>query len=331
MTNSDIRKNLSDLYTLRPYRVYGEMILSALLGWTFFALSLTTEHWYLLLPAAICLYRGLSFIHEISHLYTKLPFLEKIYNILLGYPNRVPAYTLKTHRYHHGINTFGSTNDPEYEKWTSRPKIFLARPAVLIFFYPLILTIRFGIIPLFYIFMTKSMRLTLYQKISSFVMNLNYIRPYEKNDYKDFLKQDISCALYFVLFCSLALSQGVFTQIFASWYVMTVFIFLLNTYRALVAHRYQNHLQPHSETYLAQLKDSVTIEGGFITELWAPIGLQYHSTHHMLPSLPYYSLAKAHKRLKKILPKEHIYHQTIEENFFIAFKKLILSCESRAE
>ena len=39
----------------------------------------------------------------------------------------------------------------------------------------------------------------------------------------------------------------------------------------------------------------------FITALWAPVGLRYHATHHLFPSLPYHNLGKAHRRLHRDL------------------------------
>jgi len=36
---------------------------------------------------------------------------------------------------------------------------------------------------------------------------------------------------------------------------------------------------------------------GLVAALWAPVGLRYHALHHLLPSLPYHSLAEAHRRL----------------------------------
>lgn len=94
-----------------------------------------------------------------------------------------------------------------------------------------------------------------------------------------------------------------------------------------MAHRYQIHRSPPGITPRdMQVDDSVTIEGSFLTEIWAPIGLRYHSTHHMFPSIPYYNLGKAHRRLKAAVCADHPYSKTIEPNFFSAFSKLAASC-----
>jgi fatty acid desaturase len=72
-------------------------------------------------------------------------------------------------------------------------------------------------------------------------------------------------------------------------------------------------------TYGAQLLDTNTIPGlPLIAELWAPLGMRYHALHHLVPSLPYHEMAKAHKRLMKELPPDSPYRQTIYPNLFAA-------------
>jgi fatty acid desaturase len=38
--------------------------------------------------------------------------------------------------------------------------------------------------------------------------------------------------------------------------------------------------------------------------LWAPLGLRYHATHHLFPTMPYHSLGAAYRRLARELPDE---------------------------
>jgi fatty acid desaturase len=51
-------------------------------------------------------------------------------------------------------------------------------------------------------------------------------------------------------------------------------------------------------------------DGGLVTELLCPVGLRFHSLHHMLPSLPYHSLPEAHRILMRELPPDSTYRQT---------------------
>ncbi len=328
---AELKTIVQDLHGIYGKRVYTELVLIAIIAWgAYFSLFLELPLTFkiaLFFISAIFFYRGLSFIHEVSHFDRILPRFRLTYNTLFGVPYRVPAYCLTTHNFHHGIKTFGSIADPEYEKWTERKKIFLLRPFILSFLYPMVLTIRFGITPLLYPLMSESAQKSIYQKISSFVMNLKYLRPFSKDDFSQMKAQDIACAIYFVSFCIVTTYLGVFKLAFGIWYAQIVFISLMNTYRALVAHRYQIHnADAQTSARDLQVNDSVTIEGSFLTEIWAPIGLRYHSTHHMFPMIPYYNLSRAHKRIKAAITPDHPYSKTIEPNFIAAFSKLVVSC-----
>jgi fatty acid desaturase len=66
--------------------------------------------------------------------------------------------------------------------------------------------------------------------------------------------------------------------------------------RTLAAHLWTN--EGEAMTVTAQYLDSVNVPPpGSLPALWAPVGLRYHATHHLLPSLPYHALAEAHRRL----------------------------------
>ena len=328
---AELKTIVQDLHGINGKRVYSELFIIAIVAWgTYFSLFLDISLGFkiaLFFISAISFYRGLSFIHEVSHFDRILPKFRLTYNTLFGIPYRVPAYSLTTHNYHHGIKTFGTENDPEYEKWTERKKVFLLRPFFLSFLYPMVLTVRFALIPLLYPVMSESLQKKIHQKISSFVMNLIYLRPYSKDDFDQMKSQDIACALYFLVFAAVSTYLGVFKMAYGIWYAQITFISLMNTYRALVAHRYQIHrASPNASARDMQVDDSVTIEGSIFTEIWAPIGLRYHSTHHMFPSIPYYNLGKAHRRIKAAISPDHPYSKTIEPNFFTAFYKLAASC-----
>lgn len=325
----NLAKLTKDLNKLNKSRFILELLICAFIGWGSQFLFLFTSNdsikVFLFFISTFSIYRGLSFIHEVGHFCDRIKFFNLLYNLLFGIPCRVPAYSMKTHRYHHGVKTFGTINDPEYENWTARSKIYLVRPFVLSFFYPLILAIRFGIVPIFFIFFSKETVLKIYTLYSSFVMNLKFERPFHQGDFKEMKRTDFFCSLYFFSFSFLLLKLDLFVEYYFLFYIQIVFISIMNTYRALVAHRYKAHLTD-DKALMAQTIDSVTIEGGVFTELWAPISLRYHSTHHLLPNIPYYNLKKAHLRLLKELPSDHFYFKTIEKSFLSAFIKLFKSC-----
>ena len=75
--------------------------------------------------------------------------------------------------------------------------------------------------------------------------------------------------------------------------------------------------------YAEQYLDSVNIPGnGLITPLWAPVGLRYHATHHLFPSLPYHALGKAHRRLAGNLSDSALYLQTSRNSLWDALRRL---------
>ena len=326
MNIAEINRELSDLYKIKVTRIFFELILYSLLAWTFFISSLFYPNIGLIFLSGIFFYKGLSFLHEVSHLEKIYPQLKTIYNILLGIPNRIPAYTMRTHKYHHGVKTFGKITDPEYENWTKKSKLSLMRPLVLSPFYPLVLILRFGLWPFVLLILPERFSLKTFESFSSFVMNLKFRRPFGLTDYKEFKSHDLYCALFFIVSSLILYMNSLLSVYLINWSLMVIGIYIVNTSRALVAHRYMVDQNPNPNKQIEQLIDSVTIEGRFITPLWAPIGLQFHSTHHLLPRLPYYSLRAAHKRLLNILPKDHEYFKTIEPGFFSAYKKLVISC-----
>src|SRR6202012_2870775 len=85
----------------------------------------------------------------------------------------------------------------------------------------------------------------------------------------------------------------------------------------LAAHGYRNTGAPI--TFVEQIEDSNTVPGHpLLTELLFPVGLRYHSLHHLLPSLPYHALGVAHRRLMEQLPADSPYRGTIRGSFMDA-------------
>ena len=66
--------------------------------------------------AVLALYRGLCFMHEISHLNPRtLPGFERAWNGLIGFPLLLPSFVYSgVHQSHHKLSTYGTLQDPEY-------------------------------------------------------------------------------------------------------------------------------------------------------------------------------------------------------------------------
>ena len=115
-----------------------------------------------------------------------------------------------------------------------------------------------------------------------------------------------------IVYCALALLVGGVLQ--WEWllrvYAVATLALGLNWVRTLFAHRYLRRGEPGSR--LDQLADSITVTGTrFGTELLFPLGLRYHSLHHLFPTLPYHALGHAHRRLMRALPESSAYRATV--------------------
>jgi fatty acid desaturase len=105
-------------------------------------------------------------------------------------------------------------------------------------------------------------------------------------------------------------------------YCVFAIVTTFNYVRALVSHWYVNEWQ--QLTYIEQMLDSLTITGNpVVTELWAPLGMRYHALHHLLPSMPYHAMGKAHRRLMRELPPDSPYRQTVRPSFYAAFREFL--------
>ena len=83
----------------------------------------------------------------------------------------------------------------------------------------------------------------------------------------------------------------------------------MNALRTLAAHCYRysgDEVRDISE----QLFDSVNIPNSFLGVLWAPVGLRFHATHHLIPEMPYHNLGKTHQRLLEQFSKKNLYSKT---------------------
>src|SRR5436853_2314080 len=63
--------------------------------------------------------------------------------------------------------------------------------------------------------------------------------------------------------------------------------------------------------------DSVTMDNDSpLAILINPVGLRYHATHHLFPSMPYHNMRAAHKRLLEELPADSLYRRTVARSIW---------------
>ena len=110
-----------NLNVVRPAIYWTDLIATATVGWTAFSFAVGLKPYSsgmiaATLIAVFALYRGLCFVHEISHQTRRtLPGFEFAWNLLFGYPLLMPSTAYAgVHQSHHSLSTYGTNRDPEY-------------------------------------------------------------------------------------------------------------------------------------------------------------------------------------------------------------------------
>jgi fatty acid desaturase len=326
--NREIHNLTSEFADLRPALYWSDLVLSAVLCWSAFAyIVYDSAHspagrWLAGLVAVIFAFRGLAFMHEVAHSGRHLPGFTLGYNLLFGFPFKSPAHAYEPHAHHHSRSRFGTLQDPEYETWSHRSPWSILRPLLLIPFVPFAFFARYSVAPVILLFLPRSATLWVFRHYSTYAMNSAYVRePDDEGELGRSRRQDWGCVAYTLAMLAANLSGLLPWSAWKVGYWIVVGISAMNFYRALANHRYLSGFGPQS--YEEQVLDSVTITGGPWTEIWAPTGLRYHSTHHMLPALPYHSLGRAHRKLMRVLPADHPYRRTVEPSLYASLRSLV--------
>lgn len=272
--------------------------------------------WVSYLVAGIAFYRATVFSHEIAHFRDgTFKAFRLVWNIFCGVPLMFPEFLYEDHKAHHVNHSYGTAEDGEYLPFGRNPISMIVRYVLQVFLVPVAGVFRFMVLaPLSWCI--PSMRPWVLGRTTNAVsIALNYQLPIPKDPahLRLWKLQEVACFVY---------GAGVFTLIgfgVLPWTILVriYFLFLfssgLNYARTLGAHRYLS--QGGAATYLEQLLDSYTIPGNpVLTEIWAPLGMRYHALHHLVPSMPYHNMGKAHRRLIRDLPEDSPYRDTIRGN-----------------
>ncbi len=260
-----------------------------------------------------CYYRAVMFVHEIVHLpEKKFIAFRVVWNLLCGIPFQVPSFTYYTHLDHHRRQMFGTKHDGEYLTLSHLSPWWIAVFLSHSLWAPPLAVVRFGIIaPLTWIF--PPLRTFIHQRASSLVIDPAYIRPLPTKTALRYIRlQELACFLCLVAY---AVVPVVFLD---RWpipfavqaYLTGVVLVFLNAVRTLASHRWASN--GHAGTFIDQMLDSVTMDNDSLPAMLInPVGLRYHATHHLFPSMPYHNMRAAHKRLLERLPADSLYRQTV--------------------
>jgi fatty acid desaturase len=98
-------------------------------------------------------------------------------------------------------------------------------------------------------------------------------------------------------------------------YATSIVLVLMNCLRTLASHRFTS--EGRETTFVGQMLDSVTMDNDSpLAVLLNPVGLRYHATHHLFPSMPYHNVRAAHKRLLAQLPADSPYRWTVARSIW---------------
>jgi len=342
---AEARGIVGDLFAPRPWIYWADFLASIVTGYVAFGLTRWLHDirleplWLrLLLQAATfsvqcaCFYRAVMFNHEIAHLpERRFRAFRVAWNLFCGIPFLVPSFTYATHLEHHRRHLYGTRDDGEYLPLASlSPWYFVLYLSQCLWIAPLAV-VRFGLLtPLAWL--SPRLRRLIDQRASSLVMDARHLRPLPTAAERWQIRlQELGCLLY--LAGCLTVPPLVWNRplivLAIHAYVTSVVLVLFNSLRTLAAHRYTS--DGHEETFLEQLLDSITLDNDSLAAVIVnPVGLRYHSTHHLFPSLPYHNLRAAHRRLLEQLPADSPYRLTVERSLLKVIGDLWRHATARA-
>ncbi|MET0545017.1 MAG: fatty acid desaturase [Caulobacterales bacterium] len=303
----------SDLQRARPKVVWTDFALTTVATYAGLAIAVLADGALLRLAGAllsiVALYRGVSFIHEITHLRAShVPGFKFAWNAVFGVVFLTPSLFYEgVHNLHHIKTRYGTIRDPEYLPLSHRGFIDIFVFVAIAALAPLGGFLRFGILgPLS--FAIPAFRKTVIANFSSLTINPDFRREDLSFAKKPaWLAQEIAAWIWSWAMVAIVWSGGGGARAVLTGAVLMSVVAVVNQVRTLVAHAWTNEGEQMSVA--EQLRDTLNVPPPDWTSLiWAPVGLRYHALHHLLPGIPYHNLGEAHRRLLASLPADSDYH-----------------------
>lgn len=322
-------KLCADLAAPKPAIYWADLILTALTGYGAFAGAVlapsTPTAAAFFVVAALALYRGVSFIHEVNHLRPQdVPGFRNGYDALIGVPFLTPSLMYEgVHNQHHAKSRYGTKLDPEYLPLASGSFGQIALFLLVSLLAPVGLLLRFAVLaPLSA--PSAPLRRFVVERCSALAINPEYRREIPTGPQaRRFVIVETLCAVWALAFLTLAATGVMSPRVFLTALALGSAVAVVNQFRTLVAHHWEND---HGEemTPTEQFLDSVNVPPpATLPMLWAPVGLRYHGLHHLLPRLPYHALGRAHARLCATLPPDSPYHKGSHRGFWQVALRLL--------
>ena len=292
-----------DLSEPNPVIYWSDLAVTAGISYTAFAgaIALPLGAWTtaLVLVSILGFYRGLSFIHELSHLRPgRLKGFRTAWNIMFGIPLLTPSFLYDdAHLVHHSRLNYGTRADPEYlqigamKHW--QVTLFLIAAGLA----PFALLVRFAVLaPASLI--SPALRHRVLSRWSSLAINHAFRRAIPAGSAaKEWQVLEAAASSWALSICILTAAGLVGLQPLEIGLGICMGVALVNQFRTLVSHIWGNQTG-EAITITEQYRDSVNLpHRQALMELLAPVGLRFHALHHLLPSLPYHALKHAHRDL----------------------------------
>jgi fatty acid desaturase len=321
---------VKDLMRPNPLIYWADFFLLAAISYTALWLFLTTDLWSL--TSVVCypvagfgLYRTSIFIHELAHMPpTRFRLFRTVWNAGFGVPFLVPSFIYTDHRAHHMGQTYGTPGDSEYYQlgpWRvgEVTRNFIMLPVVP--FFPLI---RFGVLGPVSL-LHPAIRRVVWQRASSLGTLSPAYRRVDPDEHERRVVwiQEIGCFAVVVGLFGCLIAGAFSWAVFWKLYAVYLFVMIVNALRVHAAHGYGSGGE--SMTFVEQMLDSTTVQGGPWSALWAPLGMRFHALHHLFPTMPYHSMGRAHRRLMRELPADSLYRATLRSSLWGAIREMIRS------
>ncbi|RMD86868.1 MAG: fatty acid desaturase [Alphaproteobacteria bacterium] len=312
----------------RPAIYWPDFLASAFIGWGAFAYAVVHAYdWPRYVPAVIiagfALYRAVLFIHELAHIkQSQFRAFRWVWNLLAGIPMLAPSFTYtRVHSDHHRPRIYGTAADGEYRPFGAGSVWNIVFYPLESFFLPALFVLRFVLLtPLCWI--SPAIRRLVWERFSSLTIDLAYRRPPPGKGDDPHWKIEEALAFLFGAGVIAAMAAGALPwSVGVTWYLVAVLIFFVNSLRTLGAHAYRNPEDGAPMGRAEEFLDSVDVPTR-LGALWAPVGLRFHATHHLFPSLPYHELPKAHRLLKAELSDNSLYLAASRKSLPDALRRL---------
>ena len=265
-------------------------------------------------------YRASAFIHEINHSLKKKTLFRFVYMFFFGGLFRLPANLYNNHYLHHSTQSFGTEKDPKYGDVRRRLSYFMAYGVLNSFVSPLLLIIRYTVAyPLHFLRLTATN--TLWKMTTPLPVNSKFSEPTDKPKVTAMEQtEDLLTWIASTTLIALAVVSPLFLTVLLVTYLTSSVVFLLDWVHFFAAHIYET--KEGKVSFQEQVEDSVSFDVSFLWDLLFPVGMKYHSTHHLFADIPYHNIGKVHRRLMHELPRDHYYRKTVRSSVIPFYKEL---------